>query len=90
MNTEIKKTETEQCNIPVVVGCFVSWPLDCWDQFDNHFSKIVNSKVIRMVIDPLSRHETKYIVEVEGENYGIPLSEIMGATPPNGSQLSLF
>lgn len=71
-----------------VVGVFISFNLETWDKglcILKNFTK----EVIRIVTDPLSRHETKYIVIVEGDKYGIPVSEINEIIKQN-EQFELF
>ena len=48
------------------------------------------AKVIRLISDPLSRHETKLMVDIAGEFYGIPESYVMAVDYKSGVQLSLF
>jgi len=73
-----------------IVGGFISFNLDVWDQSGKHFLKKVQSKVLDVCIDPLGRHETKYSVIINNEAFGIPKSEIIEWSPSNGTQFSLF
>ena len=53
-------------------------------------TKLHQSEIIRVISDPLKIHETKCLVEIAGEKYGIPISEITSVLPAPNSQLSLF
>lgn len=46
-------------------------------------------KVVRIITDPLQRHETKCIVSINNEQYGIPISMIETLQEHN-KQLTLF
>lgn len=51
-------------------------------------SEIHRSRVLRIVEDPLKRHETKAIVSIDGELYGFTLNDILDHHPIG--QLTLF
>jgi hypothetical protein len=48
------------------------------------------AEILDICIDPLGRHESKCIVTVDSEKYGIPFSQIKQVLPANGQQLEIF
>ncbi|SEE67441.1 hypothetical protein SAMN04487765_3739 [Tenacibaculum sp. MAR_2010_89] len=68
------------------VDQYITFYLDQWEN-DKHFLKKVKSKIIDICTDLLKIHESKCGVEVNGELYGIPFSEIIEVAPANGEQL---
>lgn len=72
------------------VSGYITFNLDHWSVTGEHSLIIVKSKIERLITDPLGRHEKKCFVTYEGENFGIPLSEVFTYSPPSGTQLTLF
>lgn len=70
-------------------GQYITFYLDVWEG-NSHFVKEFKAIIIALCHDPLRRHESKCIVIVENERYGIPLSEIKVVYPADGEQLKLF
>ncbi len=71
------------------IGEYIVLDLDVWIN-DIHVLKSVKSKIIDLCHDPLKRHESKCGVEINGEGYGIPFSEVKQVFPADGEQLKLL
>lgn len=71
------------------IGDIISFDLLVWVGEDA-VKKNFESKVVSKCEDPLGFHETKLMVEINGEGYGIPLSEIKKVYPKKKNQLTLF
>ena len=69
------------------IGQNITFYLDQWKN-GKHFLKKVKSIVKDICNDPLKINESKCGVEVNGELYGIPFSEILEVAPANGEQLT--
>ena len=39
-----------------------------------------SSKVLSIITDPLRKHEDKFVVEINNQKFGIPVSDIIGKT----------
>lgn len=48
------------------------------------------AEVLEIAVDPFKIHETRCIVIVDSEKYGIPLSRVKEVLPANNEQLNLF
>lgn len=73
MNKKLKQPTKPKHDAKLpVVGSYIEFPLS---------SKIIKSQVIRIIEDPIGRHEVKALVNVDGDLYGIPIDEIVSHTP---------
>tara|TARA_R100000027_G_scaffold55112_1_gene44274 strand:+ start:3768 stop:3995 length:228 start_codon:yes stop_codon:yes gene_type:complete len=70
-------------------GYVISFDLERWDEKGHSYVQEVSSIVRYICDDPLGNHESKCSVKVDGEEYGIPFSEIKNVIPA-GDQLNLF
>ena len=70
-------------------GQFITFKLDQWEN-GIHFLKKFKSEVLDICLDPLKICESKCGVKVNGEEYGIPFSEVLEVAPANGEQLTLI
>jgi len=68
-------------------GQYITFMLDVWRP--NHQLQKVKAKILDFCEDPMKFHETKCTVEIEGEGYGIPISEVLEVSPADGEQLKL-
>lgn len=68
-------------------GQYITFDLDFWT---NNVHKImeVKSKIVDLCHDPMKIHESKCGVEVDGEDYGIPFSEVKSVSPADNEQLT--
>ena len=48
------------------------------------------AEVLEIAIDPFGIHETRCIVIVDSEKYGIPISRIKEVLPANWEQIEIF
>ena len=71
------------------IGQYITFNLDQWEN-ENHSLNKIKSIILDICIDPLNIKEPKCGVEVGGELYGIPFSEVLEISPANGEQLELF
>lgn len=71
------------------IGQFISFDLETWVNEDMIFVEF-KAKISRLCIDPLNRHESKCIVSVNENAYGIPFSRIKEVFPFEGEQLTIF
>jgi hypothetical protein len=70
-------------------GDIIFFDLETWPD-DEMIMVEYSAKVLRICHDPLGRHESKCIVDVNGVGYGIPFSRIKKVIPKNNKQLELF
>lgn len=70
-------------------GKYISFKLEKW-KGDVLFFKTIKTKVVSICEDPLGFYESKCTVEVNGEGYGIPFSEVLEVFPADNEQLTLF
>ncbi len=70
-------------------GQYIRFDLETWVG-DDMLMKEHKSKILSICIDPLKLHESKCTVEINGEGYGIPFSEVKEIFPATGEQLILF
>lgn len=71
------------------IGKFIEFNLDQW-KGDKHFLKKIKTEVLDICIDPMNILEPKCGVNIKGEDYGIPFSEIIKVYPATGEQLILI
>lgn len=71
------------------IGQFITFKLDTWTN-EKHLLKKVKAEILDFCYDPLKIHEPKCGVNVNGEEFGIPFSEIINTSPAIGEQLELF
>lgn len=71
------------------IGQYITFDLDRWYR-GLHKTVEFKNKIIDICNDPLKLHESKCGVEVNGEHYGIPFSEVKQVFPADGEQLNLF
>lgn len=71
------------------VGQYIVFKLDTWSK-NKHKLVIQKSRILSFFHDPLGFHESKCTVEVNGEGYGIPFSEVLEVQPADNEQLTLF
>lgn len=74
----------------ISIGDIIRFPLDTWDNKDKHSIIYIESTVLDICQDPMKVQENKYGVQVNNDQYGIPLSEIIDVIPSEGTQLSLI
>ncbi len=68
-------------NSAITQGNYIKFYLDTWDASGNHSSEIQKSKVLNLIVDPMGRYETKFMVKVNDESYGIPVSKVIELGP---------
>ncbi len=68
-------------NPQTTTGNFITFYLDRYDEKGRHSVQIEKSKVINVITDPLGRHETKFMVSVNNESFGIPVSKVIELGP---------
>jgi len=71
------------------VGQFITFDLETWKD-DKMIMKQFKSKILSFCKDPLKINEPKCTVEINGEGYGIPFSNVKQIFPAVGEQLTLF
>ena len=69
-------------------GQYIEYNIDCWTN-GKYFLKKCRSKIIDICYDPLKIVEPKCGVKVNGEEYGIPFSEVLSVSPADNEQLTL-
>lgn len=74
----------------ILPNSIISFYLEVWDNNGVKSLKLFTSMVKRIIHDPLKKHETKLLVVINNDSYGIPVSEVLDFAPPSGTQLSLF
>ena len=67
---------------------YITFYIDTWKK-NKHVKKLFKAKIERITYDPLMRHESKCIVSVNNELYGIPFNEVIKIFPANNEQLKL-
>ena len=73
------------------IGQFITFDLETWhDESDNITMVEHKAKILSICNDPMKIHESKCCVEVNGEKYGIPFSEVKNVFPATGEQLEMF
>lgn len=72
------------------IGASITFEMELWDVNGTPFLSNYSSVVLRVIQDPLGIHETKCVVKINDEEYGIPLSEIHKCSLMIGKQLELF
>jgi hypothetical protein len=70
-------------------GQIIVFDLETWID-DEMIMKEHTAKILYLSIDPLRRHESKCLVMVNGEKYGIPFNRVKKVLPAAGEQISLF
>jgi hypothetical protein len=68
-------------NTAITQGNYIKFYLDRWDESGKHSSEIQRSKVLNLIVDPMGRYETKFMVKVNDESYGIPVSKVIELGP---------
>lgn len=68
------------------IGQFITFKHDSWLK-GNHVVKKVKAEILDFCHDPLKINESKCGVIVNGEEFGIPFSEIIETSPAIGEQL---
>jgi len=58
------------------IGQKIVFDLETWPDRENLVLKETTSEILGICHDPLRKHESKYCVRINGENYGIPFSRI--------------
>lgn len=72
------------------IGQKIVFDLETWADRDEMVMKETTAVILNFCHDPSTRHESKCIVQVDGQDYGIPFSEIKQILPAYGDQLVLF
>lgn len=71
-------------------GSSILFEMEFWDDRGKCRKGKFKEKVIRIVQDPLKRHESKLVVKIQADDYAIPISEVIMIYLDNSKQLRLF
>jgi hypothetical protein len=74
-------------------GDTITFDLEYWDDHGFEKTKEHSVKVLSIITDPLKRHETKCRVNINGQDHGVPLSQIKETIKQQaaaGAQLKMF